>query len=160
MHKNITSLIFSLSLVFLIIGVFYNISQVDINNLGSKYKEEIKINENKFLVEKAEGREKTSLGLSGIKSMCNECGMLFIFEEESNYAFWMKDMNYDLDIIFIDNNKKIVNIFSNVKKEGYNKVEPNKSEKIRNTEKAKYVLELNAGVTESKNIKAGDVITF
>lgn len=179
MHKNITGLIFSLALVFLIIGVFYNISKIDINKISKNqnknkvesgkviesliledYSNTLKINENKFLIEKVEGKEKTQMGLSDRVSMCAECGMLFIFEEESNYAFWMKDMNYDLDIIFINADKKIVNIFSDVKKEGYNKVEPNKSEKIRNTEKAKYVLELNAGVVKYKNIKVGDVMDF
>ncbi len=170
-------LIFSLSLVFFIIGLFYNISKIDINSISKNqnkteyskpeekliiegYNSTLKINENKYLIEKAEGREETSLGLSGRVSMCRECGMLFIFEKEDNYAFWMKDMNYDLDIIFIDIDKKIVEIHANVKKEAYNKVEPNKSEKIRNTQKAKYILELNAEVVQEKNIKVGDMVHF
>jgi len=40
-------------------------------------------------------------GLSGIKIMNNNQGMLFVFDKKEKYSFWMKDMNFNLDFIWI-----------------------------------------------------------
>jgi uncharacterized membrane protein (UPF0127 family) len=180
MEKDISKLIYSICILFFVIGIFYYLARIDISSMNKSFKNEnkaeyskseerhdleeynstLKINENKFLIDIAEGKEETQMGLSGRKSMCDTCGMFFIFEGESNYAFWMKDMSFDIDIIFIDGNKKIVEIYSDVKKEGYNKKSPELSEKIKNTKPAIYVLEVNAGKAKEHNFKIGDSVVL
>ena len=52
-------------------------------------------------------------GLSGRKYLENNTGMLFVFPKEDYYAFWMKDMLFPIDIIWMDKNYKIVYVKKN-----------------------------------------------
>ena len=79
-------------------------------------------------------------------------GMLFIFPKEDIIRMWMKNTLIPLDIIFLSHDKKIVDIKHNMKKLSDNV--------IRSKEKSKYVLELNAGLTQELNIKIGDKVFF
>ena len=167
-------LLFSVVLLFGIIGIFYYISKIELSsvvNLGStkeNYNKVLKIKSNQsddsedlgiiFRVDLADSPIKREIGLSYRKSMCDNCGMFFSFPKEDFYAFWMKDMNFDLDIIFINSEFEIVNIFSEIKKDGYIKSDPASSEKIKNTEAATYVLELNSKKVEEKGLKVGDKV--
>lgn len=160
------NLFFSLVVLFGIIGVFYYISKININESKESYNKSLSVtneagdNISSFKIDVADNPIKREIGLSYRKSMCTDCGMLFIFPREDFYGFWMKDMNFDIDIIFIDNDKKVVDIFSDIKKDSYNKNEPGSSEKIKNTNAATYVLELNAGKAIEKNINIGDSVSF
>jgi uncharacterized protein len=59
------------------------------------------------------GEQKTR-GLS-VKDTLNENeGMLFVFENEAEHIFWMKDMRFPIDIIWLDSNKTIIHIEHNV----------------------------------------------
>ena len=98
-----------------------------------------------------EAREK---GLMFRESLAVDKGMLFIFEEEGLYGFWMKNMRFPLDIIWLDLNKKIVDIKENA-------LPCSESCEIFSPEnKAKYVLEVNAGFTKRNKIKVGEVVRF
>lgn len=104
-----------------------------------------------FEVEVADTPAKTSKGLMNRTKMKSNEGMVFIFVMENEVTFWMKDTLIPLDMIFLDSNKKITKIFKNTKinqtSETYTGV-------------AKYVIEVNAGITDSENINLGDQITF
>src|ERR1700675_3717330 len=54
-------------------------------------------------------------GLSGRTSLAEGSGMLFVFQTPGVYGFWMKDMNFDLDMLFADSNGKIVTIAQDAK---------------------------------------------
>lgn len=91
-------------------------------------------------------------GLMFVKSMPKDEGMLFVYPDEYIRNFWMKDTFISLDIIFLNKERKIVNILENVpvlSTESRSSVAP-----------AQYVIELNAGTAREKNIKVGDQITF
>lgn len=90
--------------------------------------------------------EERENGLMNVESMEDNEGGLFIFEEPQKVEFWMKDTTLPLDIIFINENKKVISV-----KEG----EPN-SEKLIPEDNVKYVLELN----KDSGIKPGDKIEF
>lgn len=78
-------------------------------------------------------------------------GMLFVFDNSANYPFWMKNTKIPLDIIWINANKEIVYIseFTQPCKTFFcPKINPNKN--------AKYVLEINAGLSQKFDIKVGD----
>ena len=67
-------------------------------------------------------------------------------------SFWMKNTEFSLDIIFINKYLKIVDIFFNAK--------PYDLMTITSDKKAKYVLELHAGVFKSLNLEIGDQLIF
>ena len=81
-------------------------------------------------------------------------GMLFVFEEETKQGFWMKNMLISLDLIFISDEGKIVDIKHNFK--------PCRSVLIcgiyKPTKAAKYVLEVNAGFCEKNKIGINNTV--
>lgn len=80
-------------------------------------------------------------------------GMLFIFEKPGYYGFWMKDMNFPIDIAWLDKNKKIIYIENNIS--------PNTYPKIFNSPTLSlYVLETPAGFLVENNVKIGDQVAF
>lgn len=103
---------------------------------------------------------KRNLGLSYTKEMPDNAGMLFVFESVSEKNFWMRDMYFDLDIIWLDENKQVVGFFENVKKESYNSKNPELSKIYHSPNNTKYVLEVNAGTIAKLKIKTGDKLDF
>jgi uncharacterized membrane protein (UPF0127 family) len=97
---------------------------------------------------------KEYLGLSNRESLCKNCGMLFVFSDAGEKNFVMRNMNFSLDIIFINKNK-IINIAANLPPEGSNP--KNIYQSIAPADK---VLEINGGDSRKYNIKAGDSITI
>jgi len=92
-------------------------------------------------------------GLSGRKSLPQDNGLLFIFDKPDKYGFWMKDMNFPIDIIWISNENKIVYLQKSLLPSTYPEVYyPN--------DRAKYVLEITAGQVEILNLKIGDTVEF
>lgn len=79
--------------------------------------------------------------------------MLFVFNGEAYRSFWMKDMKFDLDMIYISGDK-IVYIAKSV---GY---ENGTKEVVRPDAKADKVLEVNAGISDKLGLKAGDMVSF
>ncbi len=92
-------------------------------------------------------------GLSGRASMPSSHGMLFVFQEEGEYCFWMKDMKFYLDIIWFNANKEIVYIEPNIAPETY-------PTPFCSSTPAQYVLELHAGAAQNLNLKAGQKLQF
>ena len=120
-----------------------------------------------IFVEIADTSEKQEQGLSG-KSKLNEFvrdqkirteGMLFVFEKPEILNFWMKDMNFDLDMIWLDENFKIVHIEKNALASSYDNNNPASSTIFTNGNNlAKYVLEINAGLSNELNLREGDTL--
>jgi len=108
-----------------------------------------------FKVEIADNPFKRTLGLMFQEKMDQDKGMLFIFEEEGIYHFWMKNTLIPLDIIWLNKEKKVVFIEKNV--------QPCKQiicPQINAEKLAKYVLEINAGLAEKINLNFEDQIIF
>lgn len=91
-------------------------------------------------------------GLMFRKSMAENRGMLFIFPNVEMRSFWMRNTHISLDIVFIDEKKRIVNI------QPY--TTPLSDASVPSTGPAKYVLEVNAGVAEKYGWKEGDRIDW
>jgi uncharacterized membrane protein (UPF0127 family) len=102
-------------------------------------------------VEVADTKSSRELGLSGRPSMKDDEGLFFVFDTPGRYGFWMKDMLFPLDIIWINQNGVIVEIERNAKPESYPKVYINASP-------ASYVLELNAGIAEQQGMFIGSKV--
>lgn len=89
---------------------FFARPQIIILELESSATTEIKINNKLIQAELAISAEEKRIGLMHRTSLCPNCGMLFVFEEEAQHPFWMKNTLIPLDIIFINQNKKIIDI--------------------------------------------------
>lgn len=94
-------------------------------------------------------------GLMERQSLNKNEGMLFIFKQEGIYPFWMKNTLIPLDIIWISKEKKIVFINKNSQPCGTADCPI-----INPGVKAKYVLEINAGISEEIGLETGDPATF
>lgn len=94
-------------------------------------------------------------GLSGRNSLSEDQGMLFVFEKKGKYGFWMRDMKFPLDIIYIDN-ETVVYLVENAPAATQ---APTLTIYKPDTD-ANRVLELNAGGAKKYGIKKGTKITF
>ena len=109
----------------LLIGCTAEINQVSINDVVIE-------------VEVADSDEEKARGLMYRESLDEDKGMLFVYDDENERSFWMKNTLIPLDILFIDAEKTIVDIQT---------MEPCKEEPCRNYisgSEAQYALEVNA----------------
>ena len=121
------------------------------NNIPRK---EVCFSNNCFNAETAETYEEQEKGLMYRTRMKDNEGMLFIFKEPDSYGFWMKNTLIPLDIIWMDEDKKIVTI----KEASPCKTGP--CEIYYPSKNASYVLEIKGGLTKKNNIGAGDFASF
>ena len=97
----------------------------------------------------ADDPEERRQGLSGTEGLKELEGKLFLFDESKKHGFWMKDMNYALDILWINNDLEIVHIEENVSPDTYPKI-------FGPDEDARYVLEMKAFFVDTYRIEEGD----
>ncbi|WP_046758414.1 DUF192 domain-containing protein [Kordia jejudonensis] len=103
-------------------------------------------------VEFAETNYERETGLMHRTSMEENQGMLFIFSAEFPRNFFMKNTYIPLDIIYLDQNKKIVSFQENAI--------PLDTTGLPSEIPAMYVLEVNAGLAEKWLLEIGDFISF
>lgn len=115
--------------------------------------QDYKIGETSIKVQIADTIKTRMEGLSGRGELANDEGMLFIFPYSGKHGFWMKDMNFNLDIIWIKENK-IAGISENVKKPETNSF--SELETIYPPENVDSVLEVNSEFSKANNLKVGD----
>lgn len=113
----------------------------------------VKLNDTVFRVELAEDGNSQAMGLMYRQELPTDSGMLFIFNEELPRAFWMKNTLIPLDILYFDRHKKLVSQQLSVPpcKNTISTCPNYPSEKP-----AKYVLEINAGMSQKYGFKIGD----
>lgn len=92
-------------------------------------------------------------GLSGRDSLPATHGILFIFDKSAYHQIWMQDMHFVIDIIWIDEDFKVVDIKSALRPDTY----PATFEPVR---PARFVIETNAHYAESFGIMVGDILTL
>lgn len=105
-----------------------------------------------FNVTLADTPEKRARGLMYRTFLAPQEGMLFVFDREDIYPFWMKDTLISLDMIWISKDQKIVDIATETL--------PMSTRSIIPTAKARYVLEVTAGTTKRLGMKVGDKLHF
>jgi uncharacterized membrane protein (UPF0127 family) len=102
-----------------------------------------------FTIEIADDQSERSAGLMFRESMDEDHGMLFVFPETRDLAFWMKNTPMPLDLIFIAEDGRIRGILPG---------EPFSEAQISPGAPARFVLELKRGTAEKAGIKDGDRI--
>ena len=109
----------------------------------------------KIPVEVADTLKIRSLGLGRRTSLKKDWGMLFVFEKRKPHRFWMKDMQFPLDIIWLDNHR-IVHIIYNAQPIN-SMVEP---EVMTSPVPVNFVLEIAAGRAAKLQLKTGQRMNF
>ncbi len=99
----------------------------------------------------ADTPEERVLGLSGRKMLEGREGMLFVFPEEGYYAFWMKDMRFSIDILWLSSDGEVVYITERASPESY-------PARFVSERPARYVLELPAGYVSARGVMLGDIV--
>lgn len=103
-------------------------------------------------IEIADTWARKTKGLSRRSSICSDCGMLFVYKSAQKLNFWMKDTSFSLDIAFLDDNMKIIEIVRNMK--------PFSEETVSSTHAARYALEMPSGYFDSRGIKVHDRLLY
>lgn len=105
-----------------------------------------------FQVEVADSPAKRQLGLQYRRELASDRGMIFLFPEESQQTFWMKNTPIPLDMIFINRDMKIVGIVE--------QTVPFSLDSRSVNAPSQYVLEINGGLAKRHGIQTGDRVRF
>ena len=156
--KKIFFLLFVLFLIVLFSFLTMNEAENNGKNslLGNKNMPErgsVAVKNTRISVDIADTPEKRTLGLSGRPSLALDEGMFFIFDTPWRFSFWMKDMNFPIDIIWIDAEFKVADITKNAVPASFPKIFEPRTPVL-------YVLETVAGWADKNGIKIGDKVLF
>jgi uncharacterized membrane protein (UPF0127 family) len=100
--------------------------------------------------------EQRAKGLSVKDGLTENEAMLFVFDNEAEHTFWMKDMKFPIDIIWIDSDKTIVHIEHNLQPCGYGVLCPT----YKPGQDSLYVLETVGGFAEKHDVVQGTRVQF
>ena len=154
--KQVLALIFiavALSLFMLFILTNSNMGFSSRPVIKEIYTKKIYIKNIPIYAEIADTQSKRKNGLSGRLGLSQDQGMLLVFENSDTYGIWMKDMNFPIDVMWIDEKSRIVDIKKYARPSSYPEIF---SPRI----KSLYILEMSAGFAERTDIKVGDEINF
>jgi len=108
----------------------------------------------KISVEIADDSQERAQGMMFRESLDENSGMFFVFDDEAERIFWMKNTVIPLDMVFIDEGYRIVDVKTAAP------CKENPCASYSSSKPAKYVLEVNERFAARKNIKIGDRITI
>lgn len=155
MQKNLFKSFFLVFAFFLVVFFLVNHS---LKKILPENINQVQIAGQNIRVDLALTEAEQSLGLSGRNSLASNEGMLFVFDKLDKYSFWMKDMNFAIDMIWLapssagSGSAKVVYIKKDAKPESY-------PESYGPTDAyAKYVLEVVSGFSDKNNLKVGDSV--
>lgn len=153
MTRNL--LIFAVILVILVTTAFFTFS---ILQKGQSSNKTADINGYKIILEVASTPDQQAKGLSGRNSLADDRGMLFVFSSPDIYEFWMKNMKFPIDIIFLSGDK-VVTIYRNVQPQlGLDNNKADNFTLYSPKQAVDKVIEVNAGTAEKYSLKEGDTI--
>ena len=115
--------------------------------------DQVYVNESFLKAEIASTDKQKVKGLSGRESLAEDEALILEFDEEDYHSIWMKDMNFSIDVIWLNSDKEIVDFKGNLSPDSY-------PQTFTPQRRAKYVLEVNSGFIESEKLNIGDVLEF
>lgn len=136
-----------LSVVILLIVAGLTLLGAYKNSMGKK----IFIAGHAFKAEFAITPQEKAKGLGSRASLCSDCSMVFPFDRPSIHPFWMKDMQFDLDIIWVKAGR-IVYMAKNSSHLTLQVLDPKLP--------ADMVVEINAGLADKYSLKIGDSVAI
>ncbi len=137
--------------IILCLGIYLYIRTLSSATVSSG-QGEVVFGTQRFVVEIVSTPDALEKGLSGHRPLTQREGMLFAFPKPDRYGFWMKEMTFPIDIIWLDENKKVVYIEKSVLPSTYPTV-------FYPPVDARFVLEILDGQSEIAGIRVGDFAT-
>lgn len=110
---------------------------------------------NSYQLEVAQSMLQKTKGLGERSNLCSNCGMIFVYQNEGTYPFWMKDTLIPLDMIWLNKSGNIVSIQTALPEPGASLFQ---LKNYVNSKPAQYIIELNAGQSAKLGLKIGDKI--
>jgi uncharacterized protein len=149
---NKVIIVFGLFLVVIAAVALYQFSNRQNSQIQSQGK--VTIGDYSFDVEVAKDPKAQQIGLTKYTSMKDNQGMLFVFDKPDFHSFWMKNMKFPLDIIYIDGDT-IVFIVENAQPADIEEENPTIYKPEAAADK---VLEIQKGLVIKYNFKKGDKV--
>lgn len=146
-------LLFSV-IVAIAAGVAVIIFFANNNQTESRYNETITIGDTAYYADIARTVAELEHGLSNSQQIAADQAMLFIFPTMSKWGIWMKDMNYSIDILWLDDAKKVQHIVTDAQPVSYPEISFYPPTEVR------YVIELKSGTVKDKRITIGTQAAF
>jgi uncharacterized protein len=143
--RKISLVVLGLVLVAIALGI---VSTAQHRHYGLR---PLAIGEQTVFVSVADTPEMRERGLGGRTGLSADEGMLFIFDKEDIHPFWMKDMRFSIDILWLANDGTVIYIERDVSPDTYPQV-------FSSDKPARYVLELPVGYSAAHHIKVGDKV--
>ena len=109
-------------------------------------------------VEVADDATERGSGLSGRSGLAENSGMLFVWEDAAAHTIWMKGMLFDLDLVWLDEEGKVVSVDEYVPAQGG--VSDGQLTQYHPARAAKYAIELEAGMAAAHGVDSGDTLLF
>lgn len=121
--------------------------------INKPHRSAVELNGQKITAEIAASLEARATGLSKYKTLDDGRGMLFVYDQPQKQCFWMKDMKFAIDILWIGSDKQILHIEENVQPSTYPK-------QFCPDVPAKYALEVNSGLVNRTGVRVGQKLSF
>ena len=152
--SEIISLIAALIVIFsgLIFALLFVFNETENLEYTEKSCSGVQLQTGCYELERADTNEQRMKGLSDRDSLGDKSGMLFTFETSEEQCFWMKDMKFNIDMIWLNEAKEIIKVEKNVS--------PSTYPESFCAEQTKYVLEFNSGVSDQDGLKVGSTVQF
>lgn len=113
----------------------------------------LRIGDGVFAARVATSDTDRATGLSNTNNLPADQAMIFVFNSDYKWPMWMKNMNYPLDMLWLNKDKNVVHIVKNASPDSYpDKFVPNSD--------ARYVIEVPAGTVDQKTIRIGSGAMF
>lgn len=138
---------------FSVTALFLSLSMSGCGNAKDHW---VELEGHRFNVEIADDDRERTRGLMFRDSMDQDRGMLFIHDDQQRLAYWMKNTRIALDILYFDNERRLVSQQRDVPPCSLG----NRCPPYPSGAPALYVLELNAGQAAKLRLKDGAVLTF
>ncbi|HLB50693.1 MAG TPA: DUF192 domain-containing protein [Patescibacteria group bacterium] len=141
------------------IGIFCAVALVGLMALSLMREREVEplktdvltIGTEKFSVEIVQTPALRARGLGGREELCERCGMLFLFDDADLHAFWMKDMRFSLDILWIQDGVVVDSV---------QKISPNDPRTFMPSTPAGMVVEFSGGTMERLHLRHGMAVSL
>lgn len=101
----------------------------------------------------ADDTNERTVGLSNYTELYQDEGMLFVFDTPDYYSFWMRKMDFPIDIIWINENKEVIYIKENADPALF-------PESYKTDTKALYTLEVVSGFVDDHEVGIGDLVDW
>ena len=135
------------------IGALYGMSTSHTVSVVSYNTKEVLLGNTLYTLEIADTDLLREKGLSYRPSLDTHTGMLFVFTVPGTLKFWMKDMNFPIDMIWLDADKKVVHIEHSLSPSTY-------PQSFGPEIPTQYVIEIPAGEAAKVGLTVGDIVSF